>query len=207
MRGGETITPAGDCARQVCFPESAVVALGEVMVDRTRCEVGLVGAEGVIGWPALLGVTQPSYIGMVQMRGGTALFADADAILAACTTSSRLQLILLRFVHSFTEQMTGTLIGALRDNVEQRLARWLLMLHDRVAGDVLHVTHGELAGALHVRRASVTDCLHVLEGKSVVRCSRGQLIVRDRAALRRAAGESYGVAEDSYRRLIGPFGS
>ena len=63
-----------------------------------------------------------------------------------------------------------------------------------------------LADALKVRRASVTDCLHVLEGERIVRCTRGETIVRDRAALEELAGDAYGAAERTYATLIGPFG-
>ena len=78
-----------------------------------------------------------------------------------------------------------------RGNFKQRLCAWLLMLHDRVDSDFLQLTHGSLAVQLGVRRASVTDALHILEGEACLRCSRGLISLMDRARLRRNAGRSY----------------
>ena len=74
---------------------------------------------------------------------------------------------------------------------KERLCAWLLMLHDRVDSDFLQVTHGSLAAQLGVRRASVTDTLHILEGESCLKCSRGMIYVTDRMHLQRHAGVSY----------------
>ena len=80
------------------------------------------------------------------------------------------------------------------------------MFHDRSAGDELRLTHDMLAMLLNVRRASVTDALHILEGERLVRCTRGRVLVRDRIGLQVRAGYSYGYAEADYNRAIGPFG-
>jgi len=79
------------------------------------------------------------------------------------------------------------------------------MAHDRVEGDEIEVTHREIAVMLAVRRTSVTDALHILEGEGLIRCRRGRVLIRDRSGLRRRAGNSYGLAEAEYSRLIAPF--
>jgi CRP-like cAMP-binding protein len=81
------------------------------------------------------------------------------------------------------------------------LARWLLMSHDRL-GDTLPLTHEFLGLMLGVRRPSVTDALHLLEGKQLIRAERGLITVRDRKGLEEIAGDAYGVPEDEYRRVI-----
>jgi hypothetical protein len=80
------------------------------------------------------------------------------------------------------------------------------MCHDRVEGDEILIIHEHLGRMLGVRRATVTDRLHVLEGHGAVRNRRGRILVRDRALLEQLAGTSYGYPEAHYRRLIGPFG-
>ena len=87
--------------------------------------------------------------------------------------------------------------------VDQRLARWLLMYHDRVEGSEVDLTHEFLAIMLAVRRPSVTTALHVLEGEGLIRSERGCVIVRIRKALEDYAGAVYGAPEREYRRLTG----
>ncbi len=206
LAGGASVAELGDGAPIVCFPLTLVASIGQSMTDGSRFDVGLVGAEGMIGWSSLLGGAGVLDTGVAQVGGGTALIAPAALLAERFAASATLRAALLAFIQSITVQMSHTIVANLRDGVDRRLARWLLMLHDRVEGDVLSVTHGELAAALHVRRASITDTLHVLEGDRVVRCTRGLLTIRDRSALRTIAGDSYGPAEASYRALIGTFG-
>jgi len=112
----------------------------------------------------------------------------------------------MQFVHFVIVQMAHTITSHIHDPLDQRLARLLLMRHDRMQGDVLFVHHEEIAAGLNVRRASVTDRLHVLEGERLIRCNRGKIAIRDRIALEEFAGEAYGPSEAHYRALIAPFG-
>ena len=102
-------------------------------------------------------------------------------------------------------QTAHTVLAQGRAKLEERLARWLLMSHDRAEGDELPLTHEFLALMLGVRRAGVTMATHLLEGRGVIRATRGQLMVVDRKGLEEIAGGTYGVPEAEYRRLIGPF--
>jgi hypothetical protein len=87
--------------------------------------------------------------------------------------------------------------------LDQRLARWILMAHDRLGVDTLPLTHEFLSLMLGVRRAGVTEALQALEGQGLIGCARGQVVVRDRKGIERSAGGSYGVPEAEFRRLIG----
>jgi CRP-like cAMP-binding protein len=113
--------------------------------------------------------------------------------------------LLLRYVHCFISQMGRTIMSNVSDALEKRLARWLLMNHDRVEGDRIDLTHKQLGVMLGVRRATVTDTLHLLEGEGLIRSTRGLITVRNRAQLLACAGESYGAAEKEYARFIAPF--
>jgi hypothetical protein len=94
--------------------------------------------------------------------------------------------------------MAGALL-----TIEARLARWLLMCHDRAASDELSMTHEFLAGMLSVRRPGLTVATHVLEGDGLIRATRGRIVIRDRAGLEKLADGTYGPAEVEYERLIG----
>jgi hypothetical protein len=87
--------------------------------------------------------------------------------------------------------------------VTQRLARWILMSHDRLDGDDMPLTHDLLALMLGVRRGGVTTSLHVLEGEHMIKSTRGNVWVIDRSKLEAMAGDSYGSPEAEYERVIG----
>jgi CRP-like cAMP-binding protein len=206
VRSGSRFVSSVPEATQVCFPLTLVASVAALVDGGEAVEVGLVGREGMLGWPVLLGGHHAPHCGIAQLNGGEALMMSSDTLADLCDRHRSLHVALLRFVQAFTVQLGRTVVANLRDGLERRLARWLLMLHDRVEGDTLPITHVDLANTLRVRRASVTDALHVLEGNGVLRCTRGQVYVRDRLSLQVAAGESYGPAERSYSGLIAPFG-
>jgi hypothetical protein len=190
----------------VYFPETVVLCFRDTRRGDCQPAVGLVGLEGMVGWPLLMGGERSPFLAAVEMHGGTALTLPASRLLEACAVSETLRAALLRYADSFILQLASTICSNLADTMERRIARWILMLHDRSEGDALDLTHDHLANALHVRRASVTDCLHCLEGDQVVRCTRGKLVVRDRARLEQIAGFAYGAAEARYAVEIAPFG-
>jgi CRP-like cAMP-binding protein len=86
--------------------------------------------------------------------------------------------------------------------IDARLARWILMLHDRVDGDTLAVVHNTIADLLAVRRSGVTTALHVLEGMGAIKSVRAQIIVKNRAILEQVAASTFGLAEAEYESLI-----
>lgn len=206
LTGGQRIGASASAIQRVCFPETFVASFAEVLDDDIRVEVGVIGREGIIGWPVLLGSAHAAHSGIVQLQGGDGLVIDADILVALCHANPQLHRALLLFVQSFTVQMGRTIVANLRDPLDRRLSRWLAMLHDRIDGDTLPVTHACLAVALNVRRASITDTLHILEGNRVLRCTRGSITIRDRAALEVVAGAAYGPAEAAYSQLVAPFG-
>lgn len=197
---------AGDPIESLCFPEGAITSVADVLADGTCLEIGLIGHEGLAGWPALLGSMRSPHEAVVRAGEGFALRIEVARMLDVYQASETLQALLLRFVQAFTIQMGRTIVSNLIDPVERRLSRWLLMYHDRIAGDEMRITHDHIATMLGVRRASVTETLHILEGEGAIRSRRGCITMRERAMLERLAGESYGFAEAHYRRLIAPFG-
>ena len=118
-------------------------------------------------------------------------------------TSARL---LMRYVQSLNVQASLTAASNAHYALPERLARWLLMCHDRSEGDGMELTHEFLSMMLAVRRSGVTVTLHTLEATGAIRSARGVVTVTNRERLEEIAGDAYGQAEAEYRRLIGPFG-
>ena len=182
--------------------------IGSIVVstaDGRQVEAGLVGREGLSGFGSLLGADQCPQTTMVQIEGEGYRVA-IEALRSACRRSRSLHETLLRFVHVFISQTSFTALSNVNQSIEGRLARWLLMCHDRVTGDDISLTHEFLAIMLAVQRPSVTTALHMIEGYGFIRARRGNITIVDRDALVEFADGMYGVPEAEYRRLIGPFG-
>ncbi len=141
-----------------------------------------------------------------MFEGGEALAIPAQRLQIACFASPTLTLAVLRFIQTFSLQMGGSFHSALSDPLDTRLCAWLLMVHDRIQGDEIGITHCALGHLLKVRRASITDALHRLEGHQSVRCTRNHIHIRDREVLQSLAGCAYGATEHAYRRSFGAFG-
>lgn len=206
MAAGDRIARTDQIIDTVFVPIGATFAIvRQKPTDLLPLAIGMVGREGVVGWPILLGCHHWQH-DIVTLVAGEVVEIAAPDLVAACRADERLHGLILRFVHNFTLQLAQSVVANLGHSVERRVARWLLMIHDRVATDSLTLTHDQLASLLNVRRATVTDALHMLEGELLIRCTRGRVAVRDRAGLERAAAHSYGFCEADYRAAIGPFG-
>jgi CRP-like cAMP-binding protein len=167
-----------------------------------RVEVGLIGPEGMSGSTIVMGNHRTPHSTYIQAKGQAQRISVAH-LRKAIQASASMHSLFLRFVQSFMIQTAHTAIANARAIIDQRLARWILMAHDRLGTNLLPLTHEFLALMLGVRRAGVTEALHVLEGKRLIKALRGQVIVLNRKGIERMAGSLYGVPEAEYRRLIG----
>ena len=206
VRVGSVLARAGDTIDEIIFPHTAIVSIvRKTPLDPKPLTVALVGYEGMIGWPALLGVLRSSHQAMVISAGEVGCISKEE-LLAALTLNPVLSNILHRVVHNHAVQLAQSVVANLGHSTERRLARWLLMLDDRTHGDTIATTHDRLSQLLNVRRPTVTNGLHVLEGEGLIYNSRGRVKVRDRAKLEARAGQSYGLSEEDYNVAIEPFG-
>ena len=186
----------------VYFLNEGIASVVAATDQGRRIEVGMIGPEGMTGPCVLLGTDRSPHACFVQMPGA-GLRIRTDALRRAAAASAPLHRHLLRFVHAFMVQMGQTALANGSHVLEQRLARWLLMCHDRVDGDDLTITHEFLSLMLGVRRAGVTEALRTLEDGGAIATKRGRVTVLDRAGLEAVAGDSYGLCEAEYTRLIG----
>jgi CRP-like cAMP-binding protein len=202
-RGDVLITPNQPIG-YVCFIEAGITSVIATTAGGRRIEIGLTGRDGLAGTPVLLGVDSTPHETFMQIAG-SGLRIKTENLRHALQQSLSLHSLLLRYVQTFTIQTSHTALSNGSHKIEERLARWLLMCHDRVDGNDLPLTHEFIALMLGVRRASVTEALNILEGRGIIRTGRGNIVVLKRAKLEKAAGDSYGVPEAEYHRLIGPF--
>lgn len=204
-RGQMLVTP-NKPIEHVYFPEGGVVSLVSVMAQGGRVEAGIFGREGVSATCLLLGTDRSPHETFVQVDGSTALRINRDAYLKAIHQSESLRTLLLRYVQTVLVQTAQSMATNATQRVEARLARWLLMCHDRVGADEIALTHEFMGMMISAERSGVTITLHILEGAGMIQSKRGVVIIRDREKLEELAGDSYGLPEAEYRHLIAPFG-
>ncbi|MDQ0995358.1 CRP-like cAMP-binding protein [Phyllobacterium ifriqiyense] len=187
--------------KHAIFMETGIASIVVKSPSGKDIEVGLVGREGMTGTSIVLGADVSPLSVYIQLEG-MGYRIPADKLKTAMEASETLRQRLLLYVQSvIIQSATTTLING-RANAETRLARWLLMVHDRTNGNELHLTHEFMSVMLAVRRPWVTETLHVLEGKGYIRSSRGKITILNRAGLIEDAGGFYGVAEQEYENLM-----
>lgn len=185
----------------VYFPETMVVSLVSILEDGSTVEIGTTGYEGLAGLPLFLGSRSSSVRAFVQVPG-TGQRMTAESFTSLSGAPGAFHQLLLRYTHAFLTQVAQTAVCNARHLVEERCARWLLMTHDRVAGDEFNLTHEFIAFMLGVRRAGVNVAMRSLQDSGVVRYTRGRVLVVDRAGLERASCECYRVVRSHSERLL-----
>jgi CRP-like cAMP-binding protein len=193
----------GQAIGHVHFPEGGMVSMIAALEDGQALEVGLVGREGLVGLPVLLGDGAAVTEALVQAQG-PAWGVEAAALKAVFDRSAGVRAPLLRYVQAFHAQVAQTAACNGRHALEERLARWLLMAHDRAEGDAFPMTHEFLALMLGVRRAGVTVAAGLLHRVGAIAYVHGHVTVLDRAGLEGAACECHGMVQRQFERLLGP---
>jgi CRP-like cAMP-binding protein len=178
---------------------ASVVALSRG--DRRQASVALVGQDGMIGLAAVLGADRSPNETLMQVKGEGQCIAAQD-LRRVMAESDSLASSLMRYAHAFSIQVAQTALANTQGKVEERLARWLLMAHDRIEGDNLALTHELLAATLGVRRSGVTTALHRLAAHALISTTRGSVTVLDRGGLEETANGLYGVPEAESARLF-----
>jgi CRP-like cAMP-binding protein len=191
-----------DPISHVYFVVSGLVSIVGTAAPNHRIEIGMVGYEGMTGLSIVLGGDRSANETLVQ-ASGSAMRISTKSLQEMLATSRSLTATLLRYVNVFMVQGSQTALANGRGRLDKRLARWLLMWDDRVQPDTVAVTHEFLALLLGVRRQGVTVALHELEGKGLIRSTRGAVGILDREGLKLAASGFYGVPEAEYARSMG----
>jgi len=198
----QLLLEANEPIRWVHFPFSGAVSLIMASTSGATIEIAMVGCEGLIGLPILLGGETTPISAVVQLPG-EALRIGAPAFRQQIERSAPL----VRRLHLFTQwlfdQVAQSTACTRHHSISQRCARWLLLMHDRAESDEYVLTQDLLAQMLGVRRASVTAAVAKLQKEGAIRYRRGAVAIVDRRALERASCECYGLVKAEYERLLG----
>lgn len=183
----------------VWFPETAVISLLVAAEGARAIEVGMIGPEGMTDLVVNQG--DRSALRTCVLTPGTALVVESRPFVAAMT-SPGFDRFVLAFKEAISIQFAYAALSHGTSTIDARLARWILMLDDRLEGGSIPVVHNHIADLLAVRRSGVTTALHVLEGMGAIKSVRGMIMVRDRSVLKQLAGATYGMPEAEYERLM-----
>lgn len=187
---GDELSNFGDKIKHVYFVNSGVVSLLAPVDGHASVEVGLIGREGLVGISLLLGVGVSPVRVLVQGTG-SAMRMDAAAFRTAIKRDPTLTRSLNHYLYTFIAQIAQTAACNRYHPLLARLARWLLMTHDRMGADEFYLTQAFLAHMLGVRRVGVSGACASLKKKKLIRYSRGHITILDREGLERAACRCY----------------
>ena len=188
-------------APEVCFMISGLASMVAAN-DEETIEISHIGREGVTSVHLVTKADRTPNRTFMQIAGA-GYTMPAERFTDILDTDIGIRSLFLRYVQTCALQLAHSALANGRYSICERLARWLLMVHDRTDGDDLPLTHEFLSLMLGVRRSGVTDQIHILEGMKAIKATRGNIRIIDREKLKEVAGRSYGIPEQEYERLIG----
>lgn len=202
LRFAEVLYLAGAKIPHVYFPIGSFISLVTPVDGDAGLEVGLIGNEGILGITLILGVDIAPFQALVQ-GAGSALRISVPLFLLELERSVSLQRELKRYLYVSMSQLAQTAACNRFHLVESRLARWLLMTHDRAHADTFHVTHIFLAYILGVRRVGITKAALSLQEQGLISYRRGDITILNRGGLEAAACGCYRTGRETYERILG----
>lgn len=198
---GDTLCEPQELLRYAYFPLTGFISLLTLVENHQPLEISLIGNEGMMGATLSLNVNAAPMRALVQ-GSGRALRISAAQLRRELSASTELTMRLHRYVYVVLEQLAKTAACIHFHEVAQRLARWLLMTHDRTHSATLHLTQEFLADMLGVRRSSITVAAGVLQTEKLIHYNRGEIIILDRKGLEKIACECYQTLKRDYELVF-----
>jgi CRP-like cAMP-binding protein len=200
LPSGKTLVESGQEITYAYFLETGMASVVVAMSDGNMVETGITGNEGVVGMPVLLGTrTMPSRTFM--QIPGSGFKIKAEHLSDEFERAGALQKKINRYFQAHLVQTAQTAACNRLHDIAERLARWLLMCHDRMDSDSFTITHEFLGHMLGTPRSTVTLAAGILHKNGLVDYSRGKVTVKDRKGLEKAACECYQTIKNEFDRL------
>jgi CRP-like cAMP-binding protein len=199
---GDIVSERNKSVAYVYFPLTCFISLVATLKGHPPLEMGLIGNEGMLGATVILGVNVAPLRAVVQ-GAGTALRINTVDFRLILGEGKALPRTINRYLYVMLAQLSQTAACNHFHEIEPRLARWLLMTHDRAHADHFHLTHEFLADMLGVRRSGITVAAGALQAKNLIGYTRGEISILDRTGLEAAACECYEVVNRDYQQLFG----
>lgn len=198
---GRTLYEFGAPVRHAYFLTGGMVSLLSIAQNGATTEVSMVGSEGLLGVPIILGVDAAPYRVTVQLPG-TALRLGAEALRREFHRGGQLQALVLRYIHLLILQISQSASCNRFHTIEQRLCRWLLISRDRLDSDRIDLTQEALSHMLGAPRPRVTLAVGALKRVGLIRHTRGSIVILDGPRLEAASCECYKVVKGGISHLL-----
>lgn len=192
-------TPIG----AVYFPVQGMISLMRNMSDGAAIEIGVIGREGMVGWPGVLSGDLGSIEAVVQLPF-SGYRMTVGGLMRCAAANPDFEELMRRSFHVTFLQVTQAAACNQHHGAAQRLAKWLLMANDRSAEAHMNLTHEFLGMMLGVRRASITEAISALRSAGIIKSENGRVLILDRPALERRVCECYRVIQEEARRFMPP---
>jgi CRP-like cAMP-binding protein len=198
---GRILYAPGDTIRYAYFLRGGMVSLLSITQDGRTLEVGIIGNEGLVGIPVILKVSRAPYQVLVQLTAN-AMRVRGELLKVEFNRGGQLQTLMLRYLHTLLTQLVQSAACNRFHTSEERLCRWLLICHDRVQTNTLHLTQEFLSYMLGVPRTSVTMIASTLQKNSLISYKRGKITILDRQGLERYSCECYKLFQEEIDHFL-----
>ncbi len=202
FKQNDPLAASGESGPYAYFLEEGMASIVTTLKNGSTVEVGVVGQDGVVGIPALLGTLSMPLRTFIQI-GGSGFRIKAERLKEAFERPGKLRTYLHRYLQSQFVQVAQSSACNRFHAAEQRLARWILTCQDKVASDYLPLKHEFLGQMLGTSRSTVTIAAMLLQKAGLIVYSRGNITVRNRAGLEDTACECYEIIRSESQRLAG----
>lgn len=196
---GKVLFETGPTIHHAYFPLNGFISLLTLLDGRQPLEMALIGNEGMVGITLTLGVSTAPMRAIVQGTG-QALQMKAEDLKQALIECPTFKHALNRYLYVTMQQFPQLAACTHFHEIEPRLARWLLMTHDRSSSDSFHLTHEFLAGMLGVRRSGVTVAARRLQLRKLIDYRRGEITILNRKGLEKASCTCYQTLINEYEK-------
>ncbi len=185
----------------VYFPISALISIVSTLENGTTTEIGLIGRNGILGLPVILGSGRSSNNIVVQVAG-MAIKLSAGILKKEFERGGMLQKLLLSYTEARLIQVSQQAVCNHHHSIEERLVRWLLTVADLIESNEFSLTQEFIANMLGVRRSGVTVAAGILQSAGMIRYSRGRIKILDREALENTSCECYFFLKQQLQKLL-----
>ncbi|MEM9274617.1 MAG: Crp/Fnr family transcriptional regulator [Cyanobacteria bacterium P01_F01_bin.143] len=197
----KTIYGAGEDYKYAYFPCCAMISTVAIMENGSTTEIGVIGNEGMVGLPIILGTSYTNSTAIVQV-GGDGLRIASERLRKELILSTELKTLLMRYVQARIIQLGQTAACNRHHNLEQRFARWLLMVRDSLQKDEFQLTQEFISQMLGVRRTVVTEIAGRFQKENIIYYKRGFIRIISPEKLEKIVCECYGLVTKEFSRLL-----
>jgi CRP-like cAMP-binding protein len=200
---GATVVEAGGILRHVYFPEGSVLSLLTVLESGAAIETSNIGREGAFGLFAAMYSRVSFNRCIVQLEGRMAR-CPVEVLHAEFEKSEHARNLFVSYSETLLSQVQQTVACNALHTTQEKMCRWLLMMHDRAGGEYLEYTHEFLASILGANRKSITLAAQSMQNAGLISYHRGRIQILDRAALENASCECYAIVKERFDAFLNP---